>query len=223
MADRANAARKNVAKAGTKPAAPTKAAAKTPAKRGTSTSKKAAAKKRPTTTKATAKKAAAKRAPAKAPGSRPTGKRVRAAKAGTSGSTANKEAASAAKSRFFLAALRRAGKLKGKERDLLSLADAAEKKSQKLKSGAGPEALGDLKGLLRLVRAYAKRDYRAVSWDSMVLIIAGIIYVVNPLDVIPDTIPGLGFLDDAAVIGFVLKIVRDELDEFLEWETPNRL
>ena len=56
----------------------------------------------------------------------------------------------------------------------------------------------------------------------MALIVAGIIYVVNPFDFFPDAIPGLGFLDDAAVIVFVLKIVRDELDEFLEWETANR-
>lgn len=44
------------------------------------------------------------------------------------------------------------------------------------------------------------------------------VYVVSPLDPIPDAVPGIGFLDDAAVIGYVISAVRDELDTFRDWE-----
>ena len=48
--------------------------------------------------------------------------------------------------------------------------------------------------------------------------VAGLIYVVSPVDAIPDPIPVAGYLDDAAVIAWIIKSVRDELDAFREWE-----
>ncbi len=44
------------------------------------------------------------------------------------------------------------------------------------------------------------------------------IYVVLPLDLLPDAILVIGYFDHAAVLGFVLNIVRDELAAFVEWE-----
>ena len=40
---------------------------------------------------------------------------------------------------------------------------------------------------------------------------------VTPIDVIPDFLPA-GLLDDAAVIAFVIALVAEELDDFMEWE-----
>lgn len=41
------------------------------------------------------------------------------------------------------------------------------------------------------------------------LIIGGLIYVVSPLDLIPDVIPGIGLLDDLGVVGMVFsQVVR---------------
>ena len=49
------------------------------------------------------------------------------------------------------------------------------------------------------------------------VILGGLIYVVSPLDLIPDVLPG-GFVDDAVVVGWVVKTVRSEIDAFREWE-----
>ena len=35
---------------------------------------------------------------------------------------------------------------------------------------------------------------------------------------IPDFIAGLGFIDDAGIIAFVIKNIRGELQKFEEWE-----
>jgi uncharacterized membrane protein YkvA (DUF1232 family) len=43
--------------------------------------------------------------------------------------------------------------------------------------------------------------------------------VVNPLDVIPDALPALGYLDDATVVALAVKRGRQALDEFMIWET----
>ena len=78
--------------------------------------------------------------------------------------------------------------------------------------------LDELKALLRLIRAYAKGEHRDVSKESMVIIVGAILYVVSPIDLIPDVLP-IGLLDDAAVLGFALNMVREEVEAFRAWET----
>lgn len=48
---------------------------------------------------------------------------------------------------------------------------------------------------------------------------AGLIYFVSPVDLIPDVIPVIGLTDDAVVLGFVIRTVRQELEAFMAWET----
>jgi uncharacterized membrane protein YkvA (DUF1232 family) len=76
-----------------------------------------------------------------------------------------------------------------------------------------------LQAMLRLVRAYARGDYRKIAKDALLTIVAAISYLVDPFDLIPDEIPFLGFVDDATVIGFAVSKTRDVLDEFMLWET----
>jgi len=76
----------------------------------------------------------------------------------------------------------------------------------------------DLQVLIRLVRSWALGDYRRVPWRTIAAIIAAFLYVLDPLDLIPDWIPGIGFLDDAVVIGLVVSSIRGELARFVEWE-----
>ena len=73
--------------------------------------------------------------------------------------------------------------------------------------------------MLRLIRAYSEGKYRDVPESTLVVIIAAIIYVVNPLDVIPDALPGLGLLDDATVLALAVRRSRQTLDDFMAWET----
>jgi uncharacterized membrane protein YkvA (DUF1232 family) len=73
--------------------------------------------------------------------------------------------------------------------------------------------------MLRLVRAYSRGEYRAVPESALLSIIAALNYLVNPFDLIPDEIPFLGFLDDATVMTFAVQRTREDLDDFMTWET----
>ena len=73
--------------------------------------------------------------------------------------------------------------------------------------------------MLRLIRAYYRGDYHNLDESTLVVIIAAIIYVVNPLDVIPDALPAIGFLDDATVLALAVRRTRQTLDDFMTWET----
>lgn len=81
----------------------------------------------------------------------------------------------------------------------------------------------DLPGLIRLVRAYARGDYRHLPWRSLVLAVAGLVYFITPIDLIPDVFVGTGFIDDAIVVAYVLKAIRDDLARFEDWEATRRL
>jgi uncharacterized membrane protein YkvA (DUF1232 family) len=76
----------------------------------------------------------------------------------------------------------------------------------------------DLPVLLRLARAWARGDYRRVPWKSLVLVVAGLLYFLAPVDAIPDFIPVLGYLDDAAVVAYILRSVRQDVRAFEVWE-----
>ena len=76
----------------------------------------------------------------------------------------------------------------------------------------------DLRAALRLLVAWAQRSYRQVSPGALVLLVAALIYFVTPVDVIPDTLGALGFIDDIAVIETAVDTLRSELDRFRDWE-----
>jgi uncharacterized membrane protein YkvA (DUF1232 family) len=101
---------------------------------------------------------------------------------------------------------------------LRALFEEAMKQSMSLPKEPFNETWPYLHAMLRLIRAYYRGDYRVVSESTLVVIIAAVIYVVSPLDVIPDAIPGIGFLDDATVLSLALKRTRNDLDDFMAWE-----
>lgn len=82
----------------------------------------------------------------------------------------------------------------------------------------GGALLRDLQLLVRLLKASVSGAYTGLSVHKLVTIVAAILYLISPLDVIPDFIPVVGYVDDAAVIAWVLKSIAEELKDFKIWE-----
>ena len=80
----------------------------------------------------------------------------------------------------------------------------------------------NLFGLSRLLKAWAKGQYREIPWATMILAVSGVLYFVNPLDIIPDFIIGAGYLDDATVLAFIFKAIKRDVDHFMTWENQSR-
>jgi uncharacterized membrane protein YkvA (DUF1232 family) len=102
---------------------------------------------------------------------------------------------------------------------LRSLFEQAAKKAASLPKHPFKENWAYLQTMLRLVRAYERGEYRQLSNDALMWIVAGLNYLVDPFDLIPDKTPFLGFVDDATVIEFVAAKTRQTLDDFMTWET----
>ena len=85
-------------------------------------------------------------------------------------------------------------------------------------SASGGKLWQDIHLLVRLIKAWKNGAYKGVSVQTLVAIVAAILYFVSPLDVIPDFIPGVGYVDDAAVIAWVLNSITHDLNDFRAWE-----
>jgi uncharacterized membrane protein YkvA (DUF1232 family) len=91
--------------------------------------------------------------------------------------------------------------------------DAAEKKAPFLKDQFGIFVL-----LWSLLQDYWSGEYKAVPWKLIASIGFAATYLVSPLDIVPDFIPLLGFVDDAAVFGLVASSFQSELDAYKKWK-----
>lgn len=78
--------------------------------------------------------------------------------------------------------------------------------------------LEDLDLLQALCVAWWRGEYRAISKPALVAAVAGLLYFLSPMDAIPDWIPGLGFIDDLAVLGWVMRKWSGELHAFRAWK-----
>ena len=83
--------------------------------------------------------------------------------------------------------------------------DLAEDKAQNL-----GEKSSDFGLLISMIKDTFAGRYKMNKWN-MSVIVATIIYVVSPLDAIPDLIPVLGWLDDASIVGFAISKLADEI------------
>lgn len=83
------------------------------------------------------------------------------------------------------------------------------------------EIKSDLGTVFGLVGDYLHGNYKKVSKTSLLLIIGSLLYLLNPMDVIPDFLLGIGFLDDLAVFTYMIKKIRKELDKYRKWKNEN--
>ncbi len=102
---------------------------------------------------------------------------------------------------------------------LRALLMAAMEKVNYVPRGPFAETWPYLMAMIRILRAYHEGEYQDISSRHLLIIIGALIYFVSPNDVIPDTVPILGQLDDALVVRLAMKSVGSDLDAFMAWET----
>ena len=83
------------------------------------------------------------------------------------------------------------------------------------------EIKSDLGTVFGLVGDYLHGNYKKVSKTSLLLIIGSLLYLLNPMDVVPDFLLGIGFLDDLAVFTYMIKKIRKELDKYRKWKNAS--
>ena len=72
--------------------------------------------------------------------------------------------------------------------------------------------------LVRLVRNYISGEYREIKSSTIISGLAVLLYVLSPIDLVPDFIPVVGFLDDLSLVSWFVGKFQDEIVRFREWE-----
>ena len=72
---------------------------------------------------------------------------------------------------------------------LRKLFEEAIEKINHIPRGPFAETWPYLMAMIRLIRAYHQGEYRDISSQNLLIVIAAIIYFVSPDDVIPDSVP----------------------------------
>lgn len=75
---------------------------------------------------------------------------------------------------------------------------------------------------IRMVKAYVSKEYTDIPPKTIVIALAGLLYIANPIDLIPSFIPVIGLLDDLSVAVYVLSVINSEVEKFIEWETKTK-
>lgn len=89
---------------------------------------------------------------------------------------------------------------------------------QRAKKFATKEGLAQAKDELLLICQYVRdvftRQYKDYNWLNLTIIVAAIVYVVSPFDMLPDFIPLTGLIDDSAILLWAVAEFSEELDKY---------
>ncbi|MDY0362087.1 MAG: YkvA family protein [Desulforegulaceae bacterium] len=89
---------------------------------------------------------------------------------------------------------------------------------EKNKPSALIEIWEDIKLLVGLVGDYVSGKYRETPWKTIAAAAGAIIYFASPIDIVPDFIPLVGYLDDALVLKLAIDFSHDDLIAYKKWK-----
>ncbi|EKV26157.1 hypothetical protein C882_2925 [Caenispirillum salinarum AK4] len=101
--------------------------------------------------------------------------------------------------------------------DVTATLRRAREVETKMTGGALARFAGEGRLLLRLLDDWRTGRYRDVSWKTIASVVFALLYVLNPMDLMPDVIIATGLLDDATVLGLALKLIGQDLRRYEAW------
>ncbi|NML64777.1 DUF1232 domain-containing protein [Hymenobacter sp. RP-2-7] len=124
------------------------------------------------------------------------------------------------KNALFGTFMGRATKLLGKPFKVLTIVNEVADKlaDAKSKDNKFKQLFNSALTIVRLVRSYASGDYRELKTTTIISGLAVLLYVLAPVDLIPDFIPVVGWLDDLSLVSWFAGKFHTELAQFRAWE-----
>lgn len=103
--------------------------------------------------------------------------------------------------------------------DLNLVMDNSKKINEKISNAGSLKKFTELgKLMFGMLSDFKKGEYRSVPWFTIASIGMALLYILNPMDIVPDFLPGLGYVDDFAVLTIVLRFIETDLHEYLDWK-----
>lgn len=93
-----------------------------------------------------------------------------------------------------------------------------ELEAKMTKSGLLKKYLTLSKLMWKMLNDYRKGEYKNVPWMTLSAVAFTLLYIVNPMDLVPDFIPIVGYLDDLTILAIALNLVETDIKKYIEWK-----
>ncbi len=104
------------------------------------------------------------------------------------------------------------------EDDVEILMQSEETISKKMANASPLRKFAEIgKIMFAMLKDIKNGRYHEVPWFTIASMTLALLYVLNPLDIIPDFIPGVGYIDDLAVLSIAMGWVETDLHKYLDW------
>lgn len=77
--------------------------------------------------------------------------------------------------------------------------------------------------MISLVKNYVQGKYTTVPYGTILSVLSALIYFLAPIDIVPDFIPLAGYLDDMAVLGLCMNMVKTDIETYDRWRQSQGL
>jgi len=122
------------------------------------------------------------------------------------------------KSRAYKQASAKADSYTSDKTKMQSLLEKVMQKAQSKSKGQHEGWRDDLITLWRMAKAYTKGEYKHIPYQTVLVVVATLIYFLMPMDFLPDILIGIGLFDDVALIGWTITAVQGEINKFRMYE-----
>ncbi len=72
--------------------------------------------------------------------------------------------------------------------------------------------------MIAMLRDVKNGVYPEVPWFTIATCVLALLYLLNPMDLIPDFIPGIGYVDDLSVLAIGTGWIESDLHKYLDWK-----
>jgi uncharacterized membrane protein YkvA (DUF1232 family) len=100
--------------------------------------------------------------------------------------------------------------------DLESVVDGSETILEKAEKRGLAAHLGDVTLMLQMLKDLKSGEYKGVPAFTMAAVVGALLYVLLTPDLVPDFLPGVGVIDDAAVLAACIALVQCDLVSYAE-------
>lgn len=95
-----------------------------------------------------------------------------------------------------------------------------KKATSMFSEGGLQEVVDDMKLLVGYVKDVTTGKYKGYSGTNLAIAVGALVYVVSPMDILPDFVPG-GFVDDATIVVWAIKTLHGELQAYKAYKQLN--
>lgn len=76
--------------------------------------------------------------------------------------------------------------------------------------------------IIRMIKSAMKKGGYKPHFKNVIVPGLVFVYLISPIDIIPDWIPVIGVLDDLALLAFAIPLLVTEAEKFIAWEASRK-